>query len=174
MCAPSFAATVVLALAFRNEWRRPDLALLDVRKLPLCRQRRGVACHHVDRLAVWQRDGPDAHFGLLRGGCRVGRQIIVGRPVCVVITAAYEDQRLARGGERQLGDFLAVVSAEMGELARLELRPIGNPDVAHTAQVDYPGDVRAVFCRHQTDREGIAQHLFKGEVCRWRGWRRMR
>jgi hypothetical protein len=168
------AITVVLALALCSERRRPDLALLDVRELPLCRQRRGVTCHHVDGFAVRQRDGPDAHLGLLGGGRRIGRQVIVGRPVRVMVAATHKHQRLARGRKRQLGDFLAVVRVEVRELAWFELRAIGHPDVARAAQVDHPGDVRAIPCRHQADGERIAQHLFKGEVCCRRRWRGMR
>ena len=162
-----------LGLVLCIERRGPHLIVLDEGELAGGRERGCIAFGQFAGSPDAQVHRPQHHLGFDRAGRWIGLQLF--RPVGVMIAAAHEHQLVAGGRERQLREFLAVVGAEVRDLARLERGRLRDPHVARATKVHDPCDAVAMLRGRQALREGISEDLLQVEPrirrCALRRWR---
>ncbi len=143
----------------------PDLPVLHERDaMRLRRGRRIVAVgDERRRAAALGGNGPDLHLRLHGAAGRIGLKVAFRRPVGSVVAAADVDDRLSVIGERDARQFLPVVLVVGRDLARGEVRRVGDVDVAGAVFVEGPRDAGARRRRDEVFGERIAHHLIEGE-----------
>ncbi len=141
VAAPAPGEEERLGLAVRRERHRPDLSVSG-KGDPIAPRADGrlVALSDCAATAAGPRRGPDLDPGPGRAARGVGLDPAGRRPVPAMVAAAHEDELLAVRREGELGQVLAVVVGERGELFRGPRGALGGPDVADSFFVLNPRD----------------------------------
>jgi hypothetical protein len=80
-----------------------------------------------------------------------------------MVAAAHVNDVLAVSADRDTGQLLTVISVVVCKAVGLEVRSLGDPDVAQAAFVEGPGDARTGGGGCELVWERVALNLFDGE-----------